>query len=71
MAAVLTTLLFATAFAASVWTIFVTIAPRLDYIRSLMLGGSLPALTPVTASRGRVTLRPAQRRGAPTLRAAA
>lgn len=71
MVVVLTTLLFATAAAVSLWTIFATIAPRIDYIRSLMLGGPALALTPVATARVRVMPRPAPRRAAQALRAAA
>lgn len=71
MVAVLTTLLFATAFAVSIWAIFATITPRIDYIRALMLGGPVPALAPVATSRVRVMPRPAPRRAAPAFRAAA
>ena len=71
MVAVLATLLFTTAFAVSIWAMFVTIAPRVDYMRALLRGGAMPALSPVQASRVRVTPRAAPRRASPGLRAAA
>lgn len=71
MVAVIATLLFTAAFAASLWAMFVTIAPRIDYMRSLMLGETVPALTPVQAARVRVTPRAVPRRVSMSLRAAA
>ncbi len=71
MVAVLATLLFTAAFAASIWAMFVTIAPRLDYMRALLRGDVMPALAPVQATRARVTLRAAPRRISAPLRAAA
>ncbi len=71
MVAVLATLLFTAAFAVSLWAMFVTIAPRLDYMRALMLGDTVPALTPVRAARVRVMPRVAPRRVSAPLRAAA
>ena len=71
MVAVLATLLFTAAFAASLWAMFVTIAPRIDYMRALMLGETVPALTPAQAVRSRVTPRAAPRRVSVPLRAAA
>ncbi len=71
MVAVLAALLFSTALAASLWAMFVTIAPRIDYMRSLITGAPLPALAPVHAARVRVTPRAAPRRASAPLRAAA
>ena len=72
MAALLVALLFTTAFAASIWSMWITIAPRLPYMRTLLLGDTVPALAPAMAPRIR-TLRPAAvtTMGAPSLRAAA
>lgn len=71
MVAVLATLLFTTALAASLWAMFVTIAPRLDYMRALLRGDGMPALAQVQAPRVRATLRAAPRRISAPLRAAA
>lgn len=71
MVAVLATLLFTAAFAASLWAMFVTIAPRIDYMRALLRGDAVPALAPVQAPRVRVTPRAAPRRISAPLRAAA
>lgn len=71
MVAVIATLLFTAAFAASLWAMFITIAPRIDYMRALMLGEPVPALTPVPAARVRVSPRAAPRRVSASLRAAA
>ncbi|MCR5872314.1 hypothetical protein LRS12_17320 [Sphingomonas sp. J344] len=71
MVAVLAALLFTTAFAVSIWAMFVTIAPRLDYMRALMLGKTVPAPAPVNAARVRVMPRAAPRRVPTPLRAAA
>lgn len=57
MAALLVALLFTAAIAVSVWSIWVTIAPRLDYMRALITGETVPALAPAAAPRVR-TLRP-------------
>ena len=72
MAALLVALLFTTAFAASIWSMWITIAPRLPYMRALLLGEAVPALAPAAAPRVR-TLRPAavSTMGARPLRAAA
>lgn len=59
MVAVLAALFFATAFAASVWAIFITVQPRIGYMRALLNGGTVPALAPAPASRGRAVTRPA------------
>lgn len=59
MVAVLAALLFATALAASVWAIFITIQPRLGYMRALVNGGTVPALAPAAAPRSRAITRPA------------
>lgn len=53
MAALLVALLFTTAIAVSVWSIWVTIAPRLDYMRALLAGDTVPALAPAVAPRVR------------------
>ena len=71
MVAVLATLLFTAAFAASLWAMFVTIAPRIDYMRALLTGEVVPALAPVQPARVRVTPRAALRRVSVPLRAAA
>ncbi|HEV7290180.1 hypothetical protein [Sphingomonas sp.] len=71
MVAVLATLLFTTAFTVSIWAMFTTIAPRLDYMRALLRGEVVPALTPAHAARVRVSPRAAPRRASPILRAAA
>ena len=49
MAALLVALLFTTAIAASIWSMWITIAPRLDYIRALATGETVPALAPALA----------------------
>lgn len=59
MVALLVALLFTTAFAASLWAMFVTIQPRLAYIRALLIGKSVPALAPAAAPRVRISPRPA------------
>lgn len=71
MVAVFAALLFTTAFAVSIWAMWITIAPRLDYMRALMLGEAVPALAGVQATRARVTPRAAPRRVSAPLRAAA
>lgn len=71
MVAVLATLLFTAAFAASIWAMFVTIAPRIDHMRALLRGDAMPALAPVHAPRARITPRAAPRRTSAPLRAAA
>lgn len=71
MVAVLATLLFTAALAASLWAMFVTIAPRLDYMRALLRGDAVPALAPVQAPRVRAKLRAAPRQISAPLRAAA
>lgn len=72
MVAVLATLLFTTAFAVSIWAMFITIAPRIDYMRALLRSDVVPALKPVQAApRVRVSPRAAPRRTSPVLRAAA
>jgi len=57
MAALLVALLFTVAIAVSVWSMWITIAPRLDYMRALLTGETVPALAPAPAPRVR-TLRP-------------
>lgn len=71
MVAVLATLLFTAAFAASLWAMFVTIAPRIGYMRTLMRGDALPALAPIQAQRVRTMPRAAPRRISVPQRAAA
>ena len=72
MAALLVALLFTTTIAVSVWSMWITIQPRLDYMRALLAGDTVPALAPAMAPRIR-TLRPATVVAASTtpLRAAA
>lgn len=59
MVALFTSLLFATAFAASVWSIWITIAPRLGYMRELVRGEAVAPLPQVAAPRARAMSRPA------------
>jgi hypothetical protein len=59
MVAVLAALLFSAAFAASIWAMFVTIAPRIGYMRELLNGTTVPALAPAVAPRVRNVTRPA------------
>lgn len=59
MVAVLATLLFTAALAASVWAIFITIEPRIGYMRALLTGGTVPDLAPAVAPRVRNVTRPA------------
>ncbi|PKP99313.1 MAG: hypothetical protein CVT76_00620 [Alphaproteobacteria bacterium HGW-Alphaproteobacteria-15] len=54
MAALLVALLFTTAFAVSIWSMWITIAPRLPYMRALLTGQAVPTLPPAVASRARV-----------------
>lgn len=58
MTALLVALLFTTAIAVSVWSMWITIAPRLDYMRALITGETVPALAPAVAPRVRA-IRPA------------
>ena len=58
MAALLVALLFTTAIAVSVWSMWITIQPRLDYMRMLLAGDTVPALAPAVAPRVRA-IRPA------------
>lgn len=53
MTALLVALLFTTAIAISIWSMWITIAPRLDYIRALLTGETVPALAPAVAPRAR------------------
>ena len=57
MVSILATLIFTAAFAVSFWSIYDTVAPRLDYMRALMKGEAMPSLAPIPASR----VRPAAR----------
>jgi hypothetical protein len=59
MTALLVALLFTTAIAVSIWSMWVTIAPRLPYMRALLTGDTVPALAPAVAPRVR-TIRPAK-----------
>ena len=72
MAALLVALLFTTVIAVSVWSMWITIQPRLDYMRMLLAGDTVPALAPAVAPRVRA-IRPATApaAGALALRAAA
>lgn len=58
MVALLVALLFTVTIAVSIWSMWITIAPRLDYMRALLAGDTVPALAPAAAPRVR-TLRPA------------
>lgn len=58
MAALLVALLFTAAIAVSVWSMWITIQPRLDYMRALLTGETIPTLAPAPAARVRM-LRPA------------
>lgn len=58
MVALLVALLFTTAIAASLWSMWITIAPRLPYMRALLIGDTVPALAPATAPRIRTVTRP-------------
>ncbi len=72
MVAMLTALLFSAAFMASVWSIWITVAPRLDYMRALIAGDVIEAAPAPVPVRVRTMSRPAPR-SAPlqALRAAA
>jgi hypothetical protein len=59
MVALLAALLFTAAFMASFWAMFVTIEPRIGYMRALLRGDAVPALTPAVAPRVRSVTRPA------------
>lgn len=73
MVAMLVALLFTTAIAASLWSMWITIAPRLPYMRTLLIGDTVPALAPEAAPRIRTLIRPASSptMGVRPLRAAA
>lgn len=58
MVSVLAALLFSAALMASFWAMFITIAPRIGYIRALLTGGTVPALAPAAAPRSRMVTRP-------------
>jgi hypothetical protein len=53
MTALLVALLFTIAITASIWSMWITIAPRLDYMRALITGDTIPALAPAAAPRVR------------------
>lgn len=59
MVALLVALLFTTAFAVSAWSMWITIAPRLPYMRTLLAGDTSLSLAPVAAPRHRVVARAA------------
>lgn len=65
MVALLVALLFTTAIAASLWAMFVTIQPRLAYMRELLAGDKVPTLAPAAAPRFRTVTRAAA--AAPTM----
>lgn len=71
MGAVAAALLFTTGFAVAIWTIWTTVAPRLDYMRALWLGEVAMAPVPVHANRARATARSTPRRVSAPLRATA
>lgn len=59
MVAILSALLFSAAFAGSIWAMFVTIAPRIGYMRALLQSGTVARLIPPAAPRIRNVTRPA------------
>ena len=59
MVALLVALLFTTAVTVSLWAMFVTIQPRLGYMRTLLTGDTVPVLAPAAAPRVRTVARPA------------
>ncbi len=59
MVSILAALLFSAAFTASFWAMYITIAPRIGYMRALLNGGTIPDLAPAVAPRGRGVMRPA------------
>ncbi|ODP36138.1 hypothetical protein [Sphingomonas turrisvirgatae] len=59
MIALVAALLFTAAFAVSLWAMFVTIEPRLGYMRALLRGDGVPDLAPAVAPRVRAMARPA------------
>ncbi|MCW4460527.1 hypothetical protein OK349_02330 [Sphingomonas sp. BT-65] len=73
MVALLVALLFTAAFAVSLWSMWITIQPRLSYMRALLAGDTVPALAPAVAPRVRAVTRPVtvSTIGARPLRAAA
>lgn len=54
MAALLVALLFTTAIVASIWSMWITVQPRLAYMRTLITGETVPALAPAVAPRVRM-----------------
>jgi hypothetical protein len=52
-------LLFTAAFAVSFWAMFITIQPRLGYMRMLLRGHAVPDLAPAVTPRARNVTRPA------------
>lgn len=58
MVALLVALLFTTTIAVSIWAMWITIQPRLAYMRALLAGDTVPALAPAAAPRVRVSSRP-------------
>lgn len=73
MVALLVALLFTTAFAVSLWSMWITIAPRLPYMRTLLTGDTPLSLTLATAPRYRGVTRatPISTMGIRSIRAAA
>lgn len=59
MVALLVALLFTTTIAVSTWAMWITIQPRLAYMRALLIGDTVPALAPAAAPRIRTITRPA------------
>ncbi|MEG3180105.1 hypothetical protein [Sphingomonas sp. LT1P40] len=59
MVAMLTALLFSAAFVASVWSIWITVAPRLGYMRALIHAEAIPSIAPSVALRTRAIRRAA------------
>lgn len=53
MVAMLAALLFAAAFAASVWSIWITVAPRIAYMRTLLVGDHVRPLPAMVTRRDR------------------
>lgn len=72
MVAMLAALLFAAAFAASIWSIWITVAPRIGYIRTLLIGDHVRPLPAMAVRRERaVRALPATMPGSRAVRIAA
>jgi hypothetical protein len=73
MVALLVALLFTAAFAVSAWSMWITIAPRLPYMRMLLAGDTPLSLAPAAAPRYRAVTRstPISTTGIRPIRAAA